>query len=127
MAPPDRLSGMRATLSSASLGNGRFAFYAHLQPDSIRVKVGDRVRRGQVIGLLGNSGNSDGPHLHFQISDANSGIVSEGLPYVFQSFDVLGTANLSEIVAKGSSATVTGKPAKRLQEIPIENAVLRFE
>jgi murein DD-endopeptidase MepM/ murein hydrolase activator NlpD len=63
------------------LGGGRFAFYAHLQPGSLRVKVGDRVTRGQVIGLVGNSGNSTEPHLHFHVSDGVSPLGSEGLPY----------------------------------------------
>jgi hypothetical protein len=64
------------------LGGGRYAFYAHLQPGSLKVKVGDRVTRGQVIGLVGNSGNSTEPHLHFHISDGVSPLGSEGLPYV---------------------------------------------
>jgi murein DD-endopeptidase MepM/ murein hydrolase activator NlpD len=63
------------------LGGGRFAFYAHLQPGSLRVKTGDRVKRGQVIGLVGNSGNSTEPHLHFHVSDGVSPLGSEGLPY----------------------------------------------
>jgi murein DD-endopeptidase MepM/ murein hydrolase activator NlpD len=63
------------------LGGGRFAFYAHLQPGSLRVKTGDRVTRGQVIGLVGNSGNSTEPHLHFHVSDGVSPLGSEGLPY----------------------------------------------
>ena len=63
------------------LGNGRYAFYAHLQPGSVRVRPGDRVTRGQVLGLLGNSGNSTGPHLHFHIADANSPLGADGLPY----------------------------------------------
>ena len=63
------------------LGGGRFAFYAHLQPGSLRVKLGDRVTRGQVLGLVGNSGNSTEPHLHFHISDGPSPLGSEGLPY----------------------------------------------
>jgi murein DD-endopeptidase MepM/ murein hydrolase activator NlpD len=71
------------------LGGGRFAFYAHLQPGSIRVKLGDRVRRGQVLGLVGNSGNSTEPHLHFHVSDANSPLGSEGLPYAIDKFDVI--------------------------------------
>jgi murein DD-endopeptidase MepM/ murein hydrolase activator NlpD len=50
------------------LGQGRYAFYAHLQPGSLRVNVGDKVRRGQVVGLVGNSGNSTEPHLHFHIA-----------------------------------------------------------
>jgi hypothetical protein len=42
-----------------ALGSGRFAFYAHLKPGSVRVKAGDRVRHGEVIARLGNSGSSD--------------------------------------------------------------------
>ena len=55
------------------IGDGLYAFYAHLQPGSLRVKVGDKVRRGQVLGLLGNSGNSSEPHLHFHICNAQFG------------------------------------------------------
>jgi murein DD-endopeptidase MepM/ murein hydrolase activator NlpD len=43
-----------------------FAGYAHMIPGTVRVERGDRVRKGDVLGFLGNSGNSDGPHLHFQ-------------------------------------------------------------
>ncbi len=63
------------------LGGGRFAFYAHLQPGSLRVKAGDRVKAGQVLGLVGNSGNSTEPHLHFHVSNGISPLGSEGLPY----------------------------------------------
>src|SRR5205085_8384853 len=59
------------------IGQGYYAFYAHLQPGSLRVKVGDKVKRGQVVGLVGNSGNSTEPHLHFHISNANSPLGSE--------------------------------------------------
>ncbi len=69
------------------LGGGFFAFWAHLQPGTLKVKVGYRVRRGQVIGLVGNSGNSTEPHLHFHVSDASSPLGSEGVPYAFDSFD----------------------------------------
>ena len=54
-----------ATTSSSIFADGIYAFYAHLQPGSLKVKVGDKVRRGQVLGLIGNSGNSTEPHLHF--------------------------------------------------------------
>ena len=43
-------------------GNGEFSFLAHMKMGSVSVKTGDTVKAGQVIGLLGNSGNSDGPH-----------------------------------------------------------------
>lgn len=102
------------------IGDGLYAFYAHMQPGSVRVKVGDRVRRGQVLGLLGNTGNSSEPHLHFHICGANSELGSEGLPYVFASFEVLG---------KGD----TWKPGeahaavKHEMEIPTEDEVVQFE
>ena len=67
-------------------GDGKFFFYAHLQPGSLRVEPGVEVRRGDVLGLLGNSGNSTEPHLHFHLGDADSPLGSEGLPYVFDSF-----------------------------------------
>jgi len=95
------------------LGGSRYAFYAHLQPGSIRVKVGDRVRKGQVIGLLGNSGNAAGPHLHFHIGDEYSlhgGDLNgnEGLPFVFDSFEIV------------------GQPRRHTMEIPLNGTVLRF-
>ena len=69
------------------LGNGRFAFYAHMEPGSVRVEAGDAVRAGDVIGLLGNSGKSVGPHLHFHLTDNASPLDADGIPFVFESFD----------------------------------------
>ncbi len=69
------------------IGGGRFAFYAHLQPGSLRVKQGDHVTRGQVLGLLGNSGNTDTPHLHFHVMDGVSPLEANGLPYAFTAFE----------------------------------------
>lgn len=102
------------------LGGGRFAFYAHLQPGSLRVKTGDKVRRGQVVGLVGNSGNSTEPHLHFHVSDANSPLGSEGLPYTLPSFEVQGRGF-------GWKPTTPAAPTeKRQNEMPVENEVVRF-
>lgn len=47
--------------------NGEFSFYAHLKRNSMKVKKGDVVKKGQHIANCGNSGNSTEPHLHFQI------------------------------------------------------------
>jgi len=93
------------------LGNGRFAFYAHLVPGSLRVKVGDRVRRGDVIGLLGNSGNSTAPHLHFHVGDRNAGLAAEGLPYAIDSWGVM---------------RATGVWDRRTNELPVINMRVRF-
>lgn len=50
-------------------GNAEFALIAHLQCGSLRVKTGDRVRRGQILGLCGNSGNTTEPHVHIHLQD----------------------------------------------------------
>ena len=68
----------------------RFAFYAHLQPRSIRVRPGQRVKKGPGLGLLGNSGNSVGPHLHFHVGTENDLNATVAAPYVFERFHVLG-------------------------------------
>ena len=68
------------------LEDGSFAAYGHLAPGSVRVRVGQRVRGGQVLGRLGDSGNSGGPHLHFQLMDRPSFVDAEGLPFVLDRF-----------------------------------------
>jgi murein DD-endopeptidase MepM/ murein hydrolase activator NlpD len=48
---------------------GEYSLLAHFKQNSIRVKIGDKVTKGQTIGLCGNSGNSSEPHLHFQVQN----------------------------------------------------------
>lgn len=69
-----------------ALGDGQFAQYVHLQPDSLRVKAGEQVKRGQILARVGNSGDARWPHLHFQISDNSEILASEGLPYLIDRF-----------------------------------------
>jgi murein DD-endopeptidase MepM/ murein hydrolase activator NlpD len=66
-------------------GHDYYALYAHMAPGSVasHVHVGEHIRLGQVIGDLGNSGNSAAPHLHFQVMDSPSALASQGLPYAF--------------------------------------------
>lgn len=68
------------------IGDGNYAFYAHLKPQSLKVKPGDDLSTGQVIAALGNSGNSDAPHLHFHLMDGPDPLAADGLPFVFKSF-----------------------------------------
>jgi murein DD-endopeptidase MepM/ murein hydrolase activator NlpD len=72
------------------LGGGHYAFYAHLQKGSVTVHPGDRVHRGQVLGLLGNTGNTSAPHLHFHLMDGPSVLGSDGLPYTYGRVDLAG-------------------------------------
>jgi murein DD-endopeptidase MepM/ murein hydrolase activator NlpD len=98
-----------------------------LQPKSIRVKVGDKVRRGQLLALLGNSGQSDAPHLHFHLTDGNSPLGAEGVPYVFESFEMQGILPSKKLLVEGGWKPQPGVTTdKRRLEMPIENAVVRF-
>ena len=69
---------------------GEFSHYAHLKQGSVRVKSGDKVVRGQVLGQLGQTGNSTEPHLHFQLTDGPDPMYSRGIPIVFKDLPVEG-------------------------------------
>ncbi|WP_201316004.1 M23 family metallopeptidase [Dyella sp. EPa41] len=95
---------------SLDLGNGRFAFYEHLKPGSITVRPGQRVRRGEVIGQLGFTGESTGPHLHFHIADANAPLAAEGLPYGFEHLHVAGHYDDIEAFGQGKAWRRASQP-----------------
>jgi murein DD-endopeptidase MepM/ murein hydrolase activator NlpD len=65
-----------------------FASYSHLQAGTLRVKVGHRVRRGQVLGRIGTSGDARAAHLHFQVTTTPSVFAAEGVPYVIDRYRV---------------------------------------
>ena len=64
-------------------GNGEYSFLAHMQRGSVAVTPGDRVTAGQLLGLVGNSGNTSEPHLHYHLQDAPTFPDAEGMPAVF--------------------------------------------
>jgi hypothetical protein len=68
------------------IGGGTYAFYAHLKPGSVRVKVGDKLTTGQTLAALGNSGNTSAPHLHFHLMSTQDPLLSNGLPFIFDKF-----------------------------------------
>jgi hypothetical protein len=97
------------------IGERQYAFYAHLQPGSLRVKVGDRVRKGQLLGKLGNSGNSAGPHLHFHVGIGPELNSYDAVPHVYRSYRLSGHGKPD--------------PAKRRRiefKVPTDNAMVTF-
>ena len=104
---------------------GVFAQYAHLQPGSLRVRVGERVRRGTVLGRLGQSGNANAPHLHFQVATAATFEESEGLPFVLEQFDQLGVRSLTETLDRTTKPALRARVASQRQ-LPLDGLVLRF-
>ena len=138
---PDQTPGkMPSDLSFAKLpGNyvviamkgGASAVYGHLKPGSVRVKVGDRVRAGEVIGLLGNSGGSLAPHLHFHVVNGPSGVASDGYPYEIDSFALAAEAEPSMLAKAldGEGAFQhrdAMKPAERKRELPLNFSIVDF-
>lgn len=70
-------------------GGGKFSLYAHLQPGSVRVRAGDRVAAGDLLGRLGSSGNSTEPHLHFHVCSGSNSLQCNGMPVAFANVKVL--------------------------------------
>ena len=104
---------------------GVYASYAHLQRGSVKVHVGERVRRGQLLGQLGQSGNSDAPHLHFQLSSAATFEGSEGLPFLFDRFDLLGPETEAQLFDQGEPWK-PATPRHRQAQLPLNDAVIGF-
>ncbi|MGN6211084.1 M23 family metallopeptidase [Parafilimonas sp.] len=73
------------------LKDDRFVFYEHLKPGSICVSTGQQVKQGDVIGKIGFTGHTVGPHLHFHVADSDSPLGSEGVPFEFMQFELIGT------------------------------------
>jgi hypothetical protein len=114
------------------LGSSRYALYAHLQAGKITVHSGDTVKRGQVIGLVGNSGNSVAPHLHFHVMSTQTPLAANGLPYEIDHFVVTGatqgTAAFDESEAKGTPVAITAfSPPRQISKaLPLDQLIVTF-
>jgi len=110
------------------LGQGRFAFYEHLKPGSIRVKLNERVRAGQILGSVGASGSVfSGAHLHFHVADANAPLAAEGLPFVFRSYQRLGSYPSFEALERPWTPAVGKKPITRSGDMPAPRTIVSFD
>lgn len=110
-AVPISMENVAGNVVTIALGNGQFAQYAHLQPGSVQVKTGQRVRRGQLLGRVGNSGDARVPHLHFQVASNPDILASEGLPFLFDQYRLKVAENAWEA---------------RAREYPIGDGVIDF-
>lgn len=109
------------------LGEGNIAFYEHLQPGSIQVKPGQRVKKGQVIAALGFTGQTTGPHLHFHVADANSALGAEGIPFAFEKFTLLGVyGDFTHFGSKPWTPVGNTRRSVRTRQRPAPNSVITF-
>lgn len=126
--PPGTAADAGGNHVVVDMGGGRFVFYGHLMPGSVRVRVGQRVTVGQTLGLLGSSGNSNAPHLHFQLMDGPTPLGAEGLPFRFSAFTAEGTlTNFPQFFVLGAKAKLAGAPhGRKHAELPLNLQVIDF-
>jgi hypothetical protein len=105
----DTIAGNTVTID---LGGGQFAYYLHMQPGSLRVKAGERVRRGQLLGRVGCSGDAREPHLHFEVTDSSKLGAGEGLPYLIDSYS--------------TTKEDGGAAEPHTHELPLNNSLVDF-
>jgi hypothetical protein len=105
------------------IARSRFALYAHMAPGSIRVKKGQHLRSGQIIGKLGNSGNSFAPHLHFAVQSRPSPFAGSR-PYVFDHFKLEGFGAPSK--SGSGDVLITPQPRREHKVYPLAGAIATF-
>jgi len=115
------------------LGAGAYALYAHMRRGSVLVGAGSKIRRGDKIGEVGNTGNTQAPHLHFQLMDGPGGLASNGVPYVFDSYrvtavDEAGTADFDRAEASGTPMTLTARtpPLQEHGSLPVDLSIVSW-
>jgi Peptidase family M23 len=111
-AVPITIETVAGNTITLDLGGGQFAYYLHLQPGSLRVKAGDRVRRGQALARIGSTGDAREPHLHFEITTSSKLASGEGVPYLIDRYR-----------CKSASG---GTIELRLHELPLDHSVVDF-
>jgi hypothetical protein len=110
-AVPQTMDTVAGNTITLDLGRGQFAYYAHLQPGSLRVKAKDRVRRGQVLARIGSSGDAREPHLHFEVTTSPKLMVGQGVPYLIDQYRVKSADDASQT---------------RIRELPLGGMLIDF-
>lgn len=104
----------------------RYVLYAHMRPGSVRVKLGDHVGVGEIVGNVGNTGSSTEPHLHMHIDDQPSFLAGNGVPYEFSRGEASGPveANVSSPTAISLGPIGPQQPFEK--DHPAANALVTF-
>jgi murein DD-endopeptidase MepM/ murein hydrolase activator NlpD len=119
VTPDQALEELGGNYVIVDIGDGNFAFYAHMIPGSATVKTGDDVTRGQVIGRLGNSGNTTEAHLHFHVTRAPMPLSSDNVPFEIDRFTLVGRVDGERFVPDAT-------PGERTNQLPLASDVIDF-
>ena len=119
----DSLAGNHLVID---IGGGYYNLCAHCQKGSFgSLKTGDQVSVGQPIATVGNSGNSDGPHLHFEIfSGSTDPLFSIGIPFVLNNFSVVGKIKNCDLDTMSVESTELPKPRAYSKTMPDEISII---
>lgn len=112
---PD-LGGNRVVID---IGDGRYAFYAHIEQGSVKFKPGDKVTKGQEIARLGNTGSTTEAHLHCHVTAGPQPLTAMNLPFEIEKFDLQGTAGPDGFVPAPDAGP-------RTDELPLISSVISF-
>lgn len=119
--PPPSLPNAGGNHVILDLGDGAWAMYGHLKAGSVRVKAGDRVKAGQVLAQVGNNGNTDMAHLHFQLMDSRHFALAQGIPFVFDAYRMAGRLDPQSERFEPEST-----PAAHSGDLPLAMSVVDF-
>jgi hypothetical protein len=106
---------------------GRYVLYAHMRPGTVQVKVGDTVKVGDILGQVGNTGNSTEPHLHMHIDDRPSFLTGNGVPYEFTQGSESGPVEANVSSPGVISFGAIGPQRPFTNDYPAENALVTFK
>ena len=101
-----------------------FAVYEHLQPGSLRVKVGDTVKVGAPLAKIGNTGPSLGPHLHFGLLNRPDIFTGRSLPFVIDSYTLAGTVDFK--ASQGDTLAITPNSKQVHSVYPLHGSIQNF-
>jgi hypothetical protein len=128
LPPPPSISARGLYGNYVIVESGRrFVHYAHLQRGSVRVQAGQRVRRGDPLGRVGNSGNSTGPHLHLHVSDRATFEGSDGLALAIGALQVAGQATIEQTTDLRGAAPALSASGPWRAGVPLHGHVVRVD
>lgn len=110
------------------MGNGMSFVFAHMKTGSVRVKAGDRVSKGQVLGQVGNNGSTTNPHLHVHVCSGSDILQGRGIPVEFERFTLTGSfPSLNDLLREGPPINRQDVPAREFREAyPLELRIVDF-